>query len=190
MTEYKYNEQCRWIYTRTPNERDGMYHTECRAEVKESLMSSAIGICENCGRPVKRLGDIDDMAREYDDNTLTIVYMQGASSRNEQIATLEKEIERLNEKNVRDGRKIGDTLLSLSEKENECYALEYECGTLQCAVIDLKKEIETMRKDIEYLIYHSLNLEIDDPIISISRGREMLGYATMEEFREWRDKYK
>ena len=71
--------------------------------------------------------------REYDDNTLTIVYMQGAASRNEQIAT--------------------------------------------------------MRKDLEYLIYHSLNPEIDDSIISISRGREMLGFKTMDEMREWRNNY-
>lgn len=43
------------------------------------------------------------------------------------------------------------------------------------------------RENLETLVWLALNA--DDPIISVSRGRELLGFATMEEMREWINKY-
>ena len=41
----------------------------------------------------------------------------------------------------------------------------------------------TDRAAIEWLAYHCLSE--DEPVISVSRGRELLGFKTMEEMREW-----
>ena len=46
---------------------------------------------------------------------------------------------------------------------------------------------EDDRTNLEWLVY--LALTSPDPIISISRGRELLGFTYMEEMREWMRNY-
>lgn len=41
----------------------------------------------------------------------------------------------------------------------------------------------TDRESLEWLVY--LALDIDNPIITISRGRELLGFKYMDDMREW-----
>ena len=43
------------------------------------------------------------------------------------------------------------------------------------------------RSNLEELVYSAL--QGNYPAISISKGREILGFRYMEEMREWRDKY-
>lgn len=47
---------------------------------------------------------------------------------------------------------------------------------------------ESNRPSLEWLVYWSLSQE--HPIISISRGRELLNFDTMNEMREWMNQYK
>lgn len=49
------------------------------------------------------------------------------------------------------------------------------------------KELVRTNRDVESLVWLALNAK--DPIITISRGREILGFKTMEEMREWMNKY-
>ncbi len=58
---------------------------------------------------------------------------------------------------------------------------------IENTIIDLHEAIKEQRKNLEYLVYRTL--EQKDPIISINRGREMLGFSTMDEMRNWRDQY-
>lgn len=44
------------------------------------------------------------------------------------------------------------------------------------------------REALEWLVYHCLHSEV--PCISISRARELLGYATMNDMREWLTHYR
>lgn len=48
-------------------------------------------------------------------------------------------------------------------------------------------EVSTDSTNLEWLVY--LALTSPDPIISISRGRELLGFTYMEEMREWMRSY-
>lgn len=45
----------------------------------------------------------------------------------------------------------------------------------------------TDRDNLEWLVHYSLTC--DTPTISISRGRELLGFRYMEEMREWLNGY-
>lgn len=46
----------------------------------------------------------------------------------------------------------------------------------------------TDREHLEDLVYICLNQ--DNPVISIGKGKELLGFRTMNEMRDWMDTYK
>jgi hypothetical protein len=45
----------------------------------------------------------------------------------------------------------------------------------------------TDRQNLEWLVYYCLNLE--EPVITSSRGKKLLNLKTMEEMKDWYNEY-
>ncbi len=70
-----------------------------------------------------------------------------------------------------------------------------KCGNQQCICEEIKLYNNTTsqnrinsRTSLEWLVYWSLIQE--DPVISIGKGKELLGFESMEQMREWFEDYK